>query len=114
MVDTMDLRHHLSQVMLPELTRDGMLAAGGKLFRCMGCPTAFCFDCCPDELVRHSDAKAAEYRLALERRGCKHLGSFLFMTCGSCDAEKAGKMPKMTAAAPRIIDLPSPVRTCVR
>ena len=58
----------------------------------------YCFDCCPDALVTQTDARAAAYLAKLARRGARHLGSYLVMTCEPCCADEAKERAEKLAA----------------
>jgi len=66
----------------------GKAAAGGQLFHCMECPTAFCFDCCPDAVLDSVSvaatpaggdlaASSAALGAHLSSRGCRGVGTYV-------------------------------------
>ena len=61
-------------------------AAGGMLFHCENCPTAYCFDCCPEQ-YKSQPSQSKYHKIVgqeLERNGVANTQSWLFFTCEDC------------------------------
>ena len=61
---------------------------GGVLFRCMDCPTAFCFDCWPSdrEMIHYKTPDSIKFNF--ESRGYDLSKNILFFRCGECEKDK--------------------------
>lgn len=71
--------------------------AGGMLFRCTDCPTAYCFDCWPTGLQRVEGGE--EFLAPLRRRGYDPSKNAALFVCQNCADEKLREKRKQALVA---------------